>query len=108
MTGGVWKTRLTADQDVDDIADHIRADNQDAAVRFVGAVQEAYALLAHYPRAGPARRTRSPRLAGLRHWPLGGSFSNYLIFYLERDFGVEILRVVHGARDLERIIESIR
>lgn len=77
MTGGVWKTRLIADHDVDEIADYIRADNPDAAVRFVRAVQEAYDLLASYPRAGPARRTRSPRLAGLRHWPMGGSFSNY-------------------------------
>ena len=106
MGGGVWKARRAADLDVDEIADYIGSGSTDAAVRFVRAVQEAYELLAEYPRAGPVRRARSPALAKLRFWPLGGSFANYLVLYLERDYGVEILRVVHGARDVDRIVEE--
>ena len=105
---GRWKTRLTADQDVNDIADYIRADNIDAAIRFITTVREAYDLLAEFPRAGPLRQARSTRLAELRCWPLGGRFANYLILYMERDFGVEILRVVHGARDVTRIVDGLR
>lgn len=40
----------------------------------------------------------------MRLSPLPG-FHNYLIFYRETEETVEILRVVHGARDYERIME---
>jgi toxin ParE1/3/4 len=109
MATRVWKARAAADQDVDDIADHIRAGGgADAAVRFIRSVRDAYELLAEHPRAGPARIARSPHLANLRFWPLGGSFSSYLILYIEREYGVEILRVVHGARDVDDLASRIR
>ncbi|CAA9424188.1 MAG: hypothetical protein AVDCRST_MAG64-3502 [uncultured Phycisphaerae bacterium] len=107
MTKRVWKARGAADQDVDDIATLIAAGSTDAAVRFVNTGRAAYELLAEHPRAGPLRNARSPHLAGLRFWPLGGSFSSYLILYLERDYGVDILRVVHGARDVDELVKRI-
>ncbi len=103
---GIWKARLAADQDIDEIADHIRADSVEAAIRFVRVVRDAFDLLAMFPRAGPVRKAKSAELAGLRSWPLGGRFSNYLIFYIEREYGVEILRVLHGMRDVDSIIDS--
>jgi len=41
----------------------------------------------------------------LRMW-LSPAFRNYLIFYRELADGVEIVRVLHGARDIKRILES--
>jgi toxin ParE1/3/4 len=108
VSAGIWKARLVADHDVDEIAGTIAVDNLDAAIRFLTAVRHAYELLASFPRAGAIRRAQSDELRGLRSWPLGGHFANYLILYLERDFGVEILRVVHGARDVQGIIDRIR
>ena len=108
MSAGTWKIRAAADRDVDEIAETIAADNVDAAIRFVRAVRDAYELLGSFPRAGAIREARSDELRGLRSWPLGGQFANYLILYLERDFGVEILRVVHGACDVQAIVDRIR
>ena len=102
-SGPRWKVRLAADLDIDEIADRIAADNVDAAIRFVLKVRAAYEVLAQFPRAGQRRRTQDPDLS-VRSWPLGGHFASYLILYVERDYGVEILRVVHGAQNLERLI----
>jgi toxin ParE1/3/4 len=33
-------------------------------------------------------------------WPIKG-FANYLIFYRMRSNSIEIVRVLHGARDIE-------
>jgi toxin ParE1/3/4 len=41
---------------------------------------------------------RSPKLAGLRKWRVGG-FENFLIFYLPRPDGVTIVRILHAAQD---------
>jgi toxin ParE1/3/4 len=41
---------------------------------------------------------RSPQLAGLRKWQVGG-FERILIFYLPRAGGVSIVRVLHAAQD---------
>jgi toxin ParE1/3/4 len=38
----------------------------------------------------------------LRSFPVG----NYVIFYREVSEGIEIIRVLHGARDIEGIISS--
>jgi toxin ParE1/3/4 len=41
-------------------------------------------------------RNRSDIVPGIRYFPVG----NYLIFYRETGQGVEIIRVLHGARSL--------
>ena len=41
----------------------------------------------------------------LRMW-LSPAFRNYLIFYRELPEGVEIVRVLHSARDIQRILEG--
>jgi toxin ParE1/3/4 len=108
VSAATWKARAAADRDVDEIAETIAADSVDAAIRFIHSVRDAYELLASFPRAGAIREAKSGDLHGLRSWPLGGHFANYLILYLERDFGAEILRVIHGARDVQVIIDRIR
>ena len=47
-----WKVRVVADRDIDQIAEHIAADNIDAAIRFVSKVRAAYELLSQFPKAG--------------------------------------------------------
>jgi len=39
---------------------------------------------------------------GLRAWPIDG-FRNHLVFYRPTDEGVDIVRVLHGARDIEAL-----
>ena len=55
---------------------------------------------------GVSYDTRDPRLAGLRRFPVSG-FGNYLIFYRQIDGGIEVLAVVHGARDIPSLLKRI-
>ena len=97
--------RLQAELDVDEIAARIAADNLDAALRFLNAVENAHQLLATWPRSGARRITRNPNLRGLRSYPIR-RFRDYLIFYLPLEDGVEIVRVIHGARDLPTVLRQ--
>jgi toxin ParE1/3/4 len=88
--------------DVDDIADFIATGSIDAALRFYQATQDAFNLLADFPGAGARQSVPDPAFAELRIWPITG-FRNYLVCYFPLPDGVEVLRVVHGARDVNRV-----
>ncbi|MBI4605369.1 MAG: type II toxin-antitoxin system RelE/ParE family toxin [Planctomycetes bacterium] len=85
-------------------AEFISRHRYPAGVRFLEAAEEAFQVLAAMPRMGSVRRVRNPRLQGLRMWPIPG-FEKHLIFYLPSEDGVEIVRVLHGARNVEFILE---
>ncbi len=87
-------------QDMGDIHNYIAMDNPDAADRVVQAFEENAALLATQPGLGQHK----PRLRGLRMWVVT-EFPSYLMFYREREGQVEIVRVLHGARDLPSIFD---
>lgn len=53
----------------------------------------------------PAAAQRfDPALAGLRLWPVPG-FEKFRICYIPREDHIDVLRVLHGARDSERFFE---
>jgi toxin ParE1/3/4 len=87
-----------AREDLRACALYIARDSPDAALRFLDAAEAAFARLLERPYAGIAVALPSPRLAGLRRWSVPG-FPSHLIFYLPTDEGIEIVRVLHGARD---------
>jgi toxin ParE1/3/4 len=97
------RRRAAARRDVVEIAVWIARDNKDAAYRFLDAVDADARKLAAMPGMGPAREFSNPKLEGLRSWPVTG-FRNYLIFYRKSRGGITIVRVLHGARDLERVL----
>jgi len=90
--------RLTpqAEADLIDIGDYIASDNPKAAVRVISEIAKACALLGGEPPLGRARPEIRP---DARSWTVG----KYLILYRRRDYGVEVIRVVHGARRLDRL-----
>ncbi len=67
-----------------------------AADRLVEQVHEKLRLLAENPGTG---RSRDELARGLRSFPCGP----YIIFYRIIENGVEVMRVIHGARDLPRL-----
>ena len=88
--------RPAALADLEDIYDHIARDNPPRAWSFLEELREAGRSIAEHPRAGWAR----PELGqGIRSRAHG----NYVIFYWLRNNRVEILRVIHGARDIPAI-----
>ena len=83
-----------AEQDLIDIYQHIWRDNPNAAEKLVRLINAKCELLGRSPLIGRAR----PELrADLRSFPHGA----YLILYRPIDDGVEIVRVVHAARNLD-------
>lgn len=77
--------------------------NPDIAERFIDAVEVAFQKLAIAPLIGAEQDFQSPRLAGIRRWFVPG-FKHHLIFYRVTATTVEIVRVLHGARDIEAVI----
>jgi toxin ParE1/3/4 len=84
--------------DLDEIARYIAADDVDRAVSFVSELLDQCHTLSDFPKAYPI----IPRYKrqGVRRRVHG----NYLIFYRVRPKRVEVLRVIHGARDYERFL----
>ena len=89
----------SAEQDVEEIVDYISHDSAQAAATFRVALQHVCELLVELPEAGSARTFRNPEMKGVRMLPVR-KFNNYLIFYRSAPGGLEIVRIVHGARDL--------
>jgi toxin ParE1/3/4 len=88
--------------DLRNIGLRIAEDNSDAAHRFFVAVKKTFSLLARHPGLG---RLRSLSRPGIRSFRVPG-FPNYLVFYLPMENEVQILAVIHGARDLEKALED--
>ncbi len=83
--------------DLDDIWLHIATDSPVNADRFLDRlVTTITGTLAVAPLAG---RARDEFEAGLRSFP----FEHYLVFYRVPEDAVEIVRIIHGARDLGAI-----
>ena len=75
------------------------------AQRFLAATQSTFESLARTPKAGAPCNFSAPALRQIRRWPVKG-FENWLIFYLPRRNGVEIVHLIHGARDIEGLLEG--
>lgn len=81
------------------IAERIAADNFDAAVRMLGRFDEAIGRLGDFPGLGPSRDELRP---GLRSFPVG----DYVLLYRVVEGGIEVVRVIHGARDLDQALDE--
>lgn len=79
-------------------------DDPAAAQRFLDQAEQAFERLAEFPEIGSPRTTFDPSLAGLRLWPVPG-FEKFRICYIPRSDHIDVLRVLHGARDSERFFE---
>jgi toxin ParE1/3/4 len=92
----IIKRTSQAEEDLIDIWIYIAEDKLSAADRLLDKIDAKISLLADQPRLGPARPDIELEL---RHFPVG----NYLILYREIAGGIEVVRVVHGARRLDNL-----
>lgn len=97
--------RADAEADIESISDYIAADSLDSARRFRSVIRTECQALAEMPGMGARRDFDNPRLANVRSWPVKG-FRNYLIFYRGIEGGIEVLRILHGARNIERLFRG--
>lgn len=88
-----------AADDLAEIWDYIADDSEAQADLFVDTIDRKLQLLAEQPNLGRSR----PELAeNMRSFPIG----RYVIFYVVMPFCIQVVRVLHGARDLASIFEA--
>jgi toxin ParE1/3/4 len=98
--------RPRAAGEIEDIAYYLDVKaGPEVAARFRTAVTSAIKKIRTMPGIGSPRYTTNPTLAGLRMVILPG-FGNYLLFYLTPEGGVDIVRVLHGARDIDSLLSE--
>lgn len=87
-----------AREDLLEIRDYISKDNPEAARRVIVRLRDAATKLADTPRLGHVREDLADE--ALRFW----SVYSYLIVYRPKTRPLEIVRILHGARNVAEIL----
>jgi plasmid stabilization system protein ParE len=101
MSGYVFTPLAKAD--IFDIWSYIAGDNEDAANRVEQAIYDACAFLAEGPLRGHPRPDLTPR--AVRFWTLT-RYPNYTVVYRPETAPVQIIAVLHGKRNITRVLEQ--
>lgn len=86
--------RPRAISDLAEIWDYIADDSEERADAFIETIDSKLKILASSPKIG---RIRHELMEGVRSWSIG----RYVVFYFPLTNGVEVVRVLHGSRDIE-------
>jgi toxin ParE1/3/4 len=97
--------RPKAAEDVEHHAMYIADGSIDAALRFLERAEQTVKGLALFPASGAPFLSRNPEFAGLRS-KLVKDFPNHVVFYIEREDAIEIVRVLRGGQDMSAEVET--
>jgi toxin ParE1/3/4 len=92
-------------QDLIELATYLAEDSLDISERFLFSAEKTFQKLSQFPQRGKLSNFKHPQLIDIRQQAIEG-FRKYVIFYRLTDSEVEIIRVIHGARDIEAILEQ--
>ena len=87
---------------LDDLAEiwaYIAENSPDRADAFVDLVNSKFQALSRRPGLGRRRPELAPNIRSL-------TVGRYVVFYLPLSRGIEVVRVLHGSRDIESIFEN--
>lgn len=87
-----------AQEDLLEIYEYFAEVNPDKGERLLLLFRDKFNLLLRHPLIG---RERDELIVGLRSFPA----DRYIIFYQPMDDGIEVLRVRHGASDLQGLFD---
>jgi toxin ParE1/3/4 len=88
-----------ATEDLIEIWSYIADDSAASADAFIDKIYETMEMVVRQPRSG---RRRDELAQGIQSFPVG----RYIIFYRVVADAIEIVRVLHGARDIENLFEG--
>ncbi|MEM6552501.1 MAG: type II toxin-antitoxin system RelE/ParE family toxin [Planctomycetota bacterium] len=91
--------------DLADLASQIAVDSVTTAERFIESTIDFFKDLPEWAMAYPVYEPQAERHPGLRSAHIPG-FRRHLVFFVATDRFVEVIRVLHGARDLPGAIED--
>ncbi|MBH5373186.1 type II toxin-antitoxin system RelE/ParE family toxin [Bradyrhizobium glycinis] len=87
-----------AEADLEDIASYVAAQSPQSALTLIRGLREKCETLADAPRGYPLVPRYEQK--GIRRRPFG----NYLIFYRVGRDAIEVIHILHGARDYEPLL----
>ena len=90
--------RPHAEADILEIWGYIAEDSVVAADRWVDKLDEKFALWDTQPMMGRAREELSPGIRSL-------AFGRYVVFFQPVPDGIDVVRVLHGSRDIDASFE---
>lgn len=85
--------------DLGQIFHYLAQDNVEAAIKHRQRLEKRWSALIDQPRMGTKRDDIEPNLRSVTE-------GNYVIFYRIVADGIEIVRVLHSARDIERTFQT--
>jgi toxin ParE1/3/4 len=95
-----------ARNDLNGYYDYIAESNQNAALALFDAARQTFADLARLPGTGSLYTIPNKPEQTIRKWHIKG-FRKYLIFYRVQDEAIEIVRILHGSKDIERSLAQL-
>jgi toxin ParE1/3/4 len=88
-----------AEEDLIELWCRIARDNLQQADRYLDTIETKLQLLATAPRIGRIWDETQPAIRVL-------PFDNYMLFYRDSGRGIELIRVIHGARDVASLFDD--
>lgn len=86
--------RPQAEADLQENLEYIALDSLAAADKWVDELGERMKLWATQPQMGRARDELAPGIRSL-------AFGRYVVFYTPLSDGIDVVRVMHGSRDID-------
>lgn len=102
MTGKPVIRRERARRDLEKAADDYFAEALE--LRFIDAIEHTLNLIADRPAIGLLRYAHVLQRSDLRCFP--AKRFQYLVFYIELSDRIDVLRILHGRRDIPAILQA--
>jgi toxin ParE1/3/4 len=88
-----------AEADLEELWEYLAERNEEAADRILNSILEKARLHAQFPRMGRPRDDLAP---GLRSFVV----APYVVFFQAIEDTIEVIRVLHGSRDIDSIMRT--
>lgn len=88
-----------AKEDLKAIWDYLARSNPAAASKLLKELKDKFSMLSQHPNVG---KPQPQLLVNLYSFP----HKNYLIFYQPTNTGIDVVRVLHGSRDIESLFDD--
>jgi len=100
--------RPKAEVDIDAAAEHyVREENIALGLKFYDAVDRTFSMLLEEPFLGARHTAQTPALLPpCRRWRVVQPFNAHQVFYIPLEHRIEVLRLLHGARDIPNLLAS--
>jgi toxin ParE1/3/4 len=101
------RPREAVDHQLAEHYEYIAQDKVEPAERFLVVAAESFERLAQWPEIGLPWKSNRPTHRGLRYYPMPAPYRSYLIFYRSTEQTLDVIAVLHAARDLQDAISEL-